>query len=499
MPSFQHLSKSRVLAALQCPKSLYLKVNNPELEQLDQHRLDTGHQVGDIARDTLGEADGVLVGHDQELHKAVAQTTKLVTSGDRPIYEATFIHDGVLVRVDLLLPSGDGWKLIEVKSSGKKSFLKSKTSSKRKNLIADCAIQSWVLNGCGIQLKSISLALIDNDWVYSGNDDYDGLLSRVDVTEEVRDVIDQVPDWLVLARTALTNGEPKAKVGTRCNNPYTCGFWDQCWPVDEEYPVTALGGPGLVASLVNAGICDVRKVPREWLDSISGIKAREKAKRVWNCTRSGKPQFNSIIKHWVSDLEYPRYFLDFETVSPAVPLWPGYRPYETIPFQYSIHVETPERQLDHKEFLDLSGNDPSRQLAEQMIRDLGKDGPVLSYSSYELRVINWLIKRYPDLTVPLSKILERLIDMLPPIRESVIHPEFHGSWSIKDVAPVLAPTISYENGYVSNGSEAGAFYMEAVALGVDAGRKEKIRLGLLQYCKLDTECMYEVAVAISGS
>lgn len=395
MASIQYLSKSRVLAALQCPKSLYLKVNKPELQQLDMHVIEAGNRVGEIARQIIAGENGVLVGHDQELHKAIKQTAELVAAGDRPIYEATFIHEGVLVRVDLLIPSDDGWKLIEVKSSGKKSFEKSNTSSKHKNLIADCAIQVWVLKGCGIPLKSISLALIDNDWAYPGGGNYDGLLTLKDVGGEVEGIIDQVPNWLIHARTALANDEPKAKVGTRCSNPYTCGFWDQCWPVNEEFPVMALGGPSLVAPLVNKGILDVRQASRDWFDSIRGVKAQQKAKRVWMCTQAGKLRVDSEIKEWISSLGFPRYYLDFETVSPAVPLWAGYRPYETIPFQYSIHVEDEHGQVTPKEFLDLSGDDPSRQLAERMVHDLGEDGPVLSYSSYELRIINWLIKSTP--------------------------------------------------------------------------------------------------------
>jgi len=493
MASVHYLSKSRVLAALQCPKNLYLKVNKPELQQLDMHVIETGNRVGEIARKVLGGRNGVLVGHDQELHKAIEQTTKLVAAGDRPIYEATFIHEGVLVRVDLLIPSNGGWELIEVKSSGMKSFEKSKTSSKRKNLIADCAIQAWVLKGCDIPLKSISLALINNDWVYLGNGNYDALLTSKDVGNEVEGVIDQVPNWLVRARTALVNDEPKAKVGTHCNNPYKCGFWGQCWPVNEEFPVTALGGPSLVAPLVNTGIHNVQQVSRGWLDSISGAKVREKAERVWSCTKSGKLQLDSKIRDWVSSLGFPRYYLDFETVSSAIPLWAGIKPYETVPFQYSIHVEDKKGQITHKKFLDLSGDDPTRSLAERLIYNLGADGAVLTYSSYEERIINGLINKHPDLEIPLSAILDRLVDMLPPLKMYVLHPKMHGSWSIKMVAPALCPSINYDDlEEISEGSAASEAFIEAISPDVDKDRKEKIREGLLRYCELDTVCMYEI-------
>ncbi|MFC1719920.1 DUF2779 domain-containing protein [Pseudomonadota bacterium] len=497
MPSIQHLSKSRVLAAMQCPKNLYLKVNNPELENLDNQTIETGNRVGEIARDVLGTPSGALVGHDQELHKAIKETTELVAAGDRPIYEATFVYEGVLVRVDLLIPENTGWQIVEVKSSGKRSFDKSKKGSKRKSLVADCAIQSWVLKGCNIPVHSISLALVDNDWAYPGDGNYKGLLTLRDVKSEVEEIENQVPDWLKIARAALTDGIPDANVGTRCNNPYKCGFWNQCWPVDEEFPVTALGGPGLVAPLVNDGIVDVRQVTRDWLDSISGNTTRQRAIKVWECTMSGRQQIDPAIHDWVASLAFPRYYLDFETVGPAIPLWAGSRPYEVTPFQYSIHIEEAPGHVTHKEFLDLSGNEPSRDLALRLINDLRDEGPVLTYSGYEQRIIEGLRNKYPDLAAPLKDVLSRLVDMMPPITECVLHPEMRGSWSIKYVAPALCPSLSYTDlEEISEGSAASEAYIEAISSDVDKDRKEKIREGLSRYCELDTVCMYEIVKVI---
>jgi len=169
-----------------------------------------------------------------------------------------------------------------------------------------------------------------------------------------------------------------------------------------------------------------------------------------------------------------------------------------VPFQYSVHVEDEHDHLTHKEFLDLSGNDPSRLLALQLIEELGEDGPVLTYSGYEQRIINGLISKYPDLASQLSRILDRLVDMLPPLQKFVLYPEMLGSWSIKKVAPALCPSISYSDlEEIDEGGAASEAYIEAISSDVDQDRKEKIREGLLRYCELDTLCMYEIVVALS--
>jgi hypothetical protein len=210
-------------------------------------------------------------------------------------------------------------------------------------------------------------------------------------------------------------------------------------------------------------------------------------------TTLGKPEVLDGARETLEALPYPRYYLDFETVGPAVPFWVGTRPYRAVPVQWSCHIEEQDGRLSHKEFLDLSGEPPMRALAEQMIASLGASGPVLMYTSYEKTVINGLIELFPDLGEPLQKIINRLYDLYPVVKENYYHPNMLGSWSIKAVLPCIAPHMNYaELEGISEGMGASDGFIEAINPETTPERKAELEEQLLRYCKFDTEAMAEI-------
>jgi hypothetical protein len=234
---------------------------------------------------------------------------------------------------------------------------------------------------------------------------------------------------------------------------------------------------------VTAGYRDIRDVP---LSEISS----EKQLRIHRVTTSGRPELLAGAKQFADQLAYPRFYLDFETIAPAIPVWAGTRPYQTLPFQWSCHIERAPGVMEHAEFLDLSGEPPMRALAEQMISDLETEGPVLMYTSYELRVINGLAEMFPDLSEPLQAIAARLVDLHPVTQANYYHPDMLGSWSIKAVLPTIAPDMDYARlEGIQEGTEASTAYFEAIDPELSAEKKEEIRESLLKYCKHDTEAM----------
>jgi hypothetical protein len=203
---------------------------------------------------------------------------------------------------------------------------------------------------------------------------------------------------------------------------------------------------------------------------------------------------------FAESLTYPRYDLDFETVAPAVPRWPGTRPYEVLPFQWSCHYEPSAGREQHAEFLDLSPDPPMRRLAESLIRVLGREGPVLAYSGYERRVIEGLRVRYPDIARPLAVIADRLVDLLPPTQANYYHADMAGSWSLKSVLPTIDPQMRYEElEGIQEGSEASEAYMEAIDPATSATRKGELRQQLLRYCHQDTEAMLRLVQFFASS
>jgi hypothetical protein len=189
----------------------------------------------------------------------------------------------------------------------------------------------------------------------------------------------------------------------------------------------------------------------------------------------------------------PAYFLDFETISFAVPIWKGTRPYQQLPFQFRVHRLTRAGKLEAESFLDLSGEDPRRALAESLIRACGTQGPVFMYSSFEAKQIRDLAKQYPKLKRALLALCGRLVDLLPIAEEHYYHPSQQGSWSIKKLLLAVAPDFSYDAlPGVKDGGMAMAAYTQAIAPEMAPQRREEIRRELIAYCGLDTVAMVRV-------
>ncbi len=395
----------------------------------------------------------------------------------------TFRYENVLIRADVMIPDGDGWHVIEVKAS----------TSVKESHVLDCAIQDWVLRNSGINVLSISLAHINNQFVYAGDGNYDGLLLENDLTDDVRSMEYTVLELVAKARDAVSGPLPLIDVGAHCNKPYECQFINHCWPMDAEYPVTGLGGSkAKLGEFVALGFEDVRDVPAETLSAAT-------QQRIHRVTVSGDAEVLPGAKEILEALEYPRYYFDFETIGPAVPIWEGTRPYAAVPIQWSCHIEESAGELRHEEFLDLSGEPPMRALAERMIECLGDSGPVLMYTSYEKGVIKGLIDMFPDLEDPLTKIINRLYDLHPVVKAHYYHPKMLGSWSIKAVLPCIAPHMNYaELEGINEGMAASDGFLEAIGP-TTAERKAELEEQLVRYCRFDTEAMVEILKFFTGA
>ncbi len=481
------LSKSKILAGLQCPKRLYLQTHHPELAEESgsaQARFAQGNLLGEVAR-TLHEG-GILIGHDDALGLALAQTREVLASESaRTVFEATFEHGGVLIRADVLERDEDGrFRMVEVKSS---------TTVKPYHL-QDCAVQAWVVNGAGYPLKRVELAHVNNGFVYPGGGDYQGLLTHNDVTDDILPLMEQVPLWIQSFQEMLAGPMPPIAAGEQCTSPYECPFLNHCALPQAEYPVTMLPYAGnLPRQLEESGIRDVRDIPE-------GKLVKDVHQRIRRATIRNTHELDDEARQKVAALPYPRYYLDYETIQFVVPEWVGTRPYEQLPFQWSCHVEHADGTLTHREFLDTSGKSPLRAFAESLIEAVGDSGPILVYSiGFERSRTLELAVRFPDLAEKLDAIASRMVDLLPIARQHYYHPAMKGSWSIKAVLPTIAPELDYKQlDEVQDGGMAQAAYLEMVHPEAPAERRTQLASSLLEYCKLDTLAMVRVARFFEG-
>jgi len=478
------LSKSRILTSRQCPRRLWLEVFRRELmPQEPSASMAEGAQSGEVARDLF--PDGALI-DAEDLSQALTETAARLIEPPRPLFEATFQADGVLVRADLLLPEESGWRVVEVKSS---------TSVKDHHYL-DTAVQAWVLQQTGLPVLRWEVAHIDSDFVYTGAGDYQGLFHHVDVAEAVRDLEPQVPAWIAEARATLQGDDPQTAPGEQCRDPFECPFMAFCTPPpgSDVFPPEILPHGGTVARALRAeGYEDLRDVP-------PGRLIHPRHIRVWQTTRDNVPFLDPEAGRQIATLGWPRYFLDFETIQFAVPIWAGTRPYQQIPFQWSCHVEDSDGALTHHAFLAEDATDPRRAFVETLLTTLGTAGPILVYNvAFERGRMAELAEAFPEHTPVLNAVMERLFDLLPVAREHYYHRDMRGSWSIKAVLPTIAPDLAYDDLEVSSGGMAQATFAEFIQHDTETERRNQLRKALLIYCERDTWAMVRIARFFQGS
>lgn len=453
-----------------------------------------GHQVGDVARrlyDRMGAGD-LIDPHTEGFDVAIARTQTLLT-GKRPIFEATLRAEGALALADVMLPDRwkgkHGWRMIEVKSATSvKDYHKD-----------DAAIQAFVSRSAGVPLTRIAVAHIDSAWVYGGGEDYDGLLKEVDVTQEASDRHSEVGQWVAEAqRIAARRTAPKSSTGAQCVDPYECGFLAHCQSQEPQaqFPIHWIPrrSKSLSEHLDTHRITEIRDVPDHLLNLMQ--------QRVKKATLSGKQHFDQAASaRELSRHGLPAYFLDFETVQFAVPIWKGTRPYQQLPFQFSLHRLSRTGKLTTRAFLDLSGNDPSKAFAQALIDGCGEREPIFVYNAaFEKTRIRELAERFPRMAKPLLALNERIVDLLPIARDHYYHPSQEGSWSIKAVLPALCPELSYEHlEGIQDGGAAMEAFLEALSPDTSPARKVEIERQLLAYCAMDTYAMVRMWAAFTGT
>ncbi|RJQ69359.1 MAG: DUF2779 domain-containing protein [Desulfobacteraceae bacterium] len=481
------LSKSRIIQHLQCPKRLWFAVNRPELakEVASVHtRLQVSTEVGEVARSLF--PDGILI-DTQDSSQALADTRQALAGKRRPLFEAAFAAESILIRVDLLFPSRAGYRLVEVKSS----------TSVKEHQLADAAIQSWVAKMAGLTLKRIEIAHIDNSFIYPGNGNYKGLFALKDVTREAGRLEREVPHWVKMAQRTLAGLEPNIATGDQCSNPFPCPFEAHCtpYPGDDVFLPEILpykNGKALAAELRAAGFNDIRNIPADRF-----VAARHQ--RIWEVTRSGEPILDPAAGKELQALPFPRYYLDFETIQFAVPIWAGTRPYQQLPFQWSCHIESKNGTIQHKDFLAEDSSDPRQAFVESLIETLGTRGPVFAYNaSFEAGRLREAAQYFPALSQALGAICDRLIDLLPLARNHYYHRDMRGSWSLKAVLPTIAPELAYNDLEVGDGGMAQEAFGEILHPETRPARVQELRKALRAYCERDTRALVAIAHFFQG-
>ena len=486
------LSKTKYCDGLFCPKFLWMNHNMPEQKaDQDDTRAKIGNMVGNLARDYFGDYVEVKSNH-RNISEMIAQTKQLLEAGAWIIAEATFSLNNNLCMVDILRKTDKGYDIIEVKSStGSPGDSPGDINPRH---LDDMAYQYYVVSNSGLAINKVSLMQINRKYTRYGELNLQELFTFVDCTESILQMQEEVPGNIeTLTSVTTKEDEPELPVGDRCKD---CGYRAWCFrdmPKNNVFDIGWRMWGSKKDEAYQSGIVTFEDVLNRSI-KLSQMQLRQVRTVVDNLPPHVEPQG---IRQFLETLSYPLYYLDFETYQQVVPLWDGVRPYQQIPFQYSLHVQHAScAKPIHKEFLGKEGTDPRRALAERLCADIPKNVCVLAYNmSFEKSQIKGLAELFPDLSEHLMNIHSNIKDLMIPFAKGYYyHREMGGSYSIKGVLPALCggdPELDYSSlKLIQHGGDVMALYPtlheqppEEIA---------KIRKALLAYCKLDTLAMVKI-------
>jgi hypothetical protein len=479
------LTKRHFLSGLTCVKRLWWEVHDSEAPELApspvvQSLMRKGREVGVLAR---GLAPGGVLMPPAYLGAAARhEATQAAMPGATAIYEATFTDGQVTASLDILRRDGDGWVLAEVKAA---------LTMQKPDHLLDVAYQFYAAGQAGVEIRRAELVLLNREHRHPGPEP---LFVPTDLTEQIAPYVEAVQDHVPRQLEVLAGPLPEAEIGPHCKES-ACPFRPRCWAGVPRHHVSTLYFAGTKwPGWVQSGWSTVPQIPEN-------VKLKSEAVRQRRSVIEDRLIVEDGLGAALAKFRRPLVFLDFETIQPALPVWPGASPLAQLPVQFSVHTEDGRGGPTHFEYLALGPEDCRPALAEALIRACEGTGSVVAYSaSFERGCLENLIEAVPNRAAELATIRDRLVDLLPIVRDHVYHPDFGGSFSLKKVLPALVPELSYDGMEIGEGQTA-SIEIERLMFGgaaLSADDRESLTRHLLEYCELDTWAMVRLYEVLRG-
>ncbi len=442
------ISKSSYLNGLQCLKRFYLNLHSNkfsiERDEVDSSQFAIGHDVGKYAQQLF--PGGVNCGYEitKDRIKSVELTQYAIKEGEKIIYEAAFEFDGLLFFADILVKDGSKWKLYEVKSS----------TLVKDYQIQDLAFQYFVASK-SISIKDVSIVHLNNEYLKKGKINIQKLFVTQSLLNEVKVLQDKVKiKTEELKKVLKLTTIPTLKIGNHCSDPYECDFSGHCWKDIPEYSVFDIQNMrGKQYELFEKGITRIEDIPKDF-------NLNEKQWMEVNCYLTNEDYIDKkAIKEFLSTISYPLYFLDFESFMSPIPEFDYSKPYQQIPFQFSLYYKNSKKsEAEPYCFLADPNGNPRKAFAEQLISSTKSRGKIVVYNAgFEKARINDLIRDFPEYEEKLNSINSRIIDLMVPFRQkSYYKPSMRSSFSMKAILPSINSNYSYSNLNIKEGGEASS-------------------------------------------
>lgn len=477
------LTKSDYMKFMVHPALLWLqkydKDKLPPFDESGQYHVNQGNEVDALARELF--PDGVLI--ESVLKDAVLDTDYLIANGTATLFQGSVLTKrNLYARADILVKNGRVWDIYEVKAANKV----------RSDHVHDLAFQKAAFTEYGYTIGNLYVVHINGSYVRDGAIEPRKLFKKVDVTAHVQGIMTSTLQKIDQSLEVLTAKKCPDHNPTLAGN---LGAWLPTYrllhpelDIDSIFHLKRVK-PEQLTVWMEMGVTRCSQIPLTF-------KLVKEQRAYVEALRLGRPAVHHLkISHWLNKLKYPLYFLDYETYNMAIPLWDGQRPYAQLPFQYSLHIiDNPGGPLRQVEFLARGSNNPVPQLLKQLQSHLGPNGSVLVwFKQFEMSRNDAMAALHPEYEHFLKSVNDRVEDLMEVFSNFwYTHPQFGGSSSIKNVLPVLVPSMTYKGLGIEHGAMAQVRWTRAAKSELTSAECDKIYADLVEYCGQDTLAMVKI-------
>ena len=492
MDKYYSLTKTLILSGIQCEKKLWFELND-KIKSKDKAIFRSGNRFNDVVRKHYGK--GINLSDEKEFETVIKKTKEAIQSNNiNVIYEAGFLFKKTFIRADVLVKKDNQWTILEAKAS---------TSVKDIN-ISDLAVQSYIVKKSGIEVISNKIIHINKEFIYKGNENYKDLIVEVDITKEVlakeKEVEHLIDKFLPLKKSDC----PKKEVGPHCKDPYPCHYFERCYPPETDienvsYKILPYYGKKIENFCKTNKIEKLKDIPKDLLQSSRKDYAENYHQIIQEAHIKNTPWVNKDISEQFKKWKMPFYFMDFETIQQGVPIIQNTKPFEQVPFQWSVHkLSQKGGALEEFSFIDFADQDIELNFLKKLIEILGDQGTIFVHNHpFEKGVLNKLkekpkMKSYSD---QVDNIIDRIEDTLELTRKNFYSPEMFGKYSLKKIVQAIPTQISYKSedeDAVSDGGDAQLAWFKCTDIESKHKEKENYKNELIKYCSKDTEAMYDL-------
>ncbi len=400
------------------------------------------------------------------------------TESNDTILNSCFLINEFFIKIDLLKKNSDSFDIYEIKHS----------VAVKKDYISGMFFLKYVFELFGFKVRNLFLIQPNENYTLRTEIFPHDFLKYTNLSSKVEKASKSLTENLNRLMLLQNSEKPFLNEEFSCKNPKVCKL--NCYSHPSDMDIFDLReGKELCHDFYKNKIYYLKDIPEN-------SELNENQKIQLHCLKTETEHINLFkLNDFLNRIKFPIYYLDFETINPSTPIYQNTKPFQHVPFLYSLLIERNiDSEIETYYFFDDEQSDPRQKVLETLENQINQPGTILCFNdTFEKRCIRESAENFPTFKNFYEKIENDFLDLSIPFKNfAYYNKDQKGSASLKTILPVLT-NFSHKELPINDGNLANLEFLKIKTGKItDKNEKEKIKKDLIDYCHLDTYGMYEI-------